>query len=131
MPVITISERDILRSKTVKPAWYRCRVDEAGEKPSKDGGSTNYPMEATLLYNAEDGTKDFEGVPVGWNFNDKAIGFAIDFLKACGEEVGAKGGRFELAAAKHKEIDIFVENDMYQGRMTNRVNHKYRRPVVA
>ena len=26
------------------------------------------------------------------------------------------------------EIDVFVENDTYQGRLVNRVNHKYRAP---
>lgn len=127
MPIITFSEKDLLRGKPVTPAWYRCRIDSIGEGPSKDGNSTNYPVEATILFNADNGDKEFQGVPLDWNFNSKAIGFAVGFLAAFQVEVSA-GKRFELASATGKELDIFVENDTFQGRLVNRVNHKYRAP---
>lgn len=129
MPIIQFSERDLLRGKVVIPAWYRVRIESVGEKPTvtEKGPSINYPVEGTILYNADNGTKDFEGVPLDWGFNSKAIGFAIDFLKAFGADVKA-GARFDLAAAAGKEVDIFVENGEYQGRINNRVNHKYRTP---
>ena len=84
MPVISFSEKDLLRGKIVEPAWYRVRIDNIGEAPSKDGGSTNYPVEGVILKNADNGSEDFKGVPIEWNFNSKAIGFAVGFLQAFG-----------------------------------------------
>jgi len=127
MPAITFNDRDLLRGKVVDPAWYRCRVDSVGEAPSKDGNSTNYTVEGTILFNGDNGDVTFQNVPVDWNFNSKAVGFAVGFLQAFGVEVTA-GKRFELKSAEGKTLDVFVENDTWQGRMVNRVNHKYRSP---
>ncbi len=126
-PVISFSEKDLLRGKVVTPSWYRLRIDSVGEAPSKDGGSTNYPVEATVIFNADNGDKEFAGIPIDWNFNSKAIGFAVGFLSSFGVEV-KPGVRFDLNSATGKETDVYVENDTYQGRLVNRVNHKYRQP---
>ena len=125
MPLIQFQQKDLLRGKIVEPAWYRVKIIATGEKPSKDGGSTNYPMEGIIVCNAEDGNTEFAGVPLDWNFNSRALGFAVGFLKSLGMDVSS-GTRYDLSAAAGKEIDVFVENDMYEGRMVNRVNHKYR-----
>lgn len=125
MPLIQFKEKDMLRGRIVTPAWYRVRIESAGEKPSKDGGSMNYPMEGVIIRNAEDGSEDFAGVPLDWNFNSKAIGFAVGFFAAFG--LDAKSGqRYDLNSAVGKELEIFVENDTYNGNPVNRVNHKYR-----
>lgn len=125
MPFITFGDRDLLRGKVVDPAWYRIRVESVGEKPSADGGSTNYPVEGTIIRNADNGSEDFAGVPIDWMFNSKAVGFAVGFLQAFGVEIKPKV-RFDLNAAAGQELEVFVENDTYQGRTVNRVNHKYR-----
>jgi hypothetical protein len=117
----------MLRGKVVTPAWYRVKIDGIGEAPSKDGGSTNYPVEGTIIRNADDGNEEFAGVPLDWNFNSKAIGFAVGFLQSFGVDI-EPGKRFELKSAEGRELDVFVENDTYQGRLVNRVNHKYRKP---
>lgn len=130
MPVISFSARDLLRGKIVTPAWYRVRIEGVGEAPAKQsekGPSTNYPVEATILFDGDTGSTEFAGVPVDWNFNSKAIGFAVGFLQAFGVDVKA-GTRFDLQSAKDREIDVFVENDTYQNRLVNRINHKYRAP---
>jgi hypothetical protein len=49
------------------------------------------------------------------------------FLEALGYEVKA-GARFDIAACAGKEIDAFIENNEYEGRISNRINHKYRKP---
>lgn len=126
-PVISFSEKDLLRGKVITPGWYRMRIDSVGEAPSKDGNSTNYPVEGTVIMNGDNGDVEFAGTPVDWNFNSKAIGFAVGFLKAFGVDVKS-GARFDLSSAAGKELDVFVENDTYQGRLVNRVNHKYRVP---
>jgi hypothetical protein len=116
-----------MRGKVVDPAWYLVSIDNIGEAPSKDGGSTNYPVEGTILKNADNGSEDFKGVPLDWNFNSKAIGFAVGFLQAFGVDVKS-GARFELSNAVGKTVEVFVENGEWQGRLVNRVNHKYRTP---
>lgn len=144
MPIIQLSERDLLRSVVVEPAWYRVRIDEVGEALSSKGTSTNYPIDGTILFNGDTGATKFidankkeqitAGVPTPmWMFNSGALGFAVGFLQSLGADA-KPGMRIDLAAAKGKEIDVFIENDTYQGRLVNRINHKYRAPrpeVVA
>jgi hypothetical protein len=127
MPKIEFGERDILRGTVLDPAWYRVRIDSTGEAPSKDGMSTNYPVEGTVLCNADNGDTKFAGVPLDWNFNSKAIGFMAGYFKALGTTV-EKGKRYELNNSVGQEIDVYVENGEWQGRIVNRVNHKYRTP---
>lgn len=130
MPVISFSDRDLLRGKIVTPAWYRVTINSVGEAPAKasdKGPSTNYPVEATINFNGDTGDTEFKGVPLDWNFNSKAIGFAVGFLQSFGVDVKS-GTRFDLKSAEGREVDVFVENDTYQGRLVNRVNHKYRTP---
>ena len=125
MPIVQFSDRDLLRGKVVEPAWYVVNIVSVGEAPSKDGGSTNYPVEGVIVKNADNGSEEFAGVPLDWNFNSKAIGFAVGFLAALGVDVKA-GARFELSNAAGKQMEVFVENGEWQGRIVNRVNHKYR-----
>ncbi len=135
MPIIKFSQRDLLRGTVVSPAWYRMKIEAVGESPAKDqskGPSINYPVEGTILFNGDNGDTQFSGVPVDWNFNSKAIGFAVGFLKSFGIEVVADK-RFDLKAAEGLEIDVFVDNDIFNNRPVNRVNHQYRqiRPDVT
>jgi len=128
MPVISFTNRDLLRGKTVTPAWYRIHIETVGESPAKvseKGPSTNYPVEGTIRFNGDTGDTEFANVPIDWNFNSKAVGFAVGFLTAFGVEVKADT-RFDLKSAENRELDVFVENDTYQGRIVNRVNHQYR-----
>jgi len=124
-PIIEYGERDILRGKVLPVAWYTVHVESVGEAPSRDGGSTNYPVEGTVKRNGDNGDTKHAGVPLDWNFNSKAIGFSVGFLAAFGVKAAA-GKRFDLNDAAGKDIDVFVENGEYQGRIVNRVNHKYR-----
>lgn len=125
MPIIEFSDRDLLRGTVVEPAWYVVLINSVGEAPSKDGGSTNYPVEGTIIKNADNGDEKYANVPLDWNFNSKALGFATGFLRSFGVELSS-GKRFELGSAVDKKLEIFVENGEWQGRMKNNVNHKYR-----
>ncbi len=131
MPLITITAKDIKRGIIVEPAWYAVRVDSVDDKTSKSGSSQNFVMEGEILYNADTGDTKYSGTPTpqGWLFNEKAISFAIPFLQACGATVDANGGRFELADAVGKVLDIFIENGTWEGRTVNKINHKYRKHV--
>ena len=125
MPVVSFSNRDLLRGTIVEPAWYRMRIESVGEELSKDEKSTNYPVEGTILFNGDNGNVNFKDVPITWNFNSKAMGFSKGFLISLGVELKADT-RYELKAAEGKELDVFVENGVWQNRPVNRVEHKYR-----
>jgi hypothetical protein len=128
MPMVDFSDKDLLRSKIVPPAWYRVRIETTGEAPSSKGDSTNYLLEGTILHDADTGNTDLNGVPTPyWNFNSKAKGFMVGFFQALGVDIVA-GQRYELKHAEGKEIDVFIENDTWEGRVVNRINHKYRTP---
>lgn len=129
MPIVSFSQRDLLRGTIVEPAWYRCRVVSVGEAPSSKGDSTNYPVEIEIIKNADNGDTQFAGVPVTYNFNSKALGFAIGFVECFTGRKPAPNERIDLAAAEGREIDIFIENGLYQGRPKNEINHKYRAAV--
>ena len=124
-PIITFTERDLLRGKPIEPAWYVVKMDEVGEGTlSSKGDSTNYQMEGTVIKNADTGDVTFAGTPLDWNLNSKLTSAQRNFLEALGVEVKAQ--RYELKNAIGKSLEIFVENDEWQGRILNRVNHKYR-----
>jgi len=124
-PIVSFDEKDLLRGQVYPPAWYRVLIEAIGEKQAKNGESTNYPVEGKIIRNADDGDTTYANYPLDWNFNSKAMGFAKGFFVAMGQEIEAKK-RYDLAGFAGKVIDVFVENDMFDGRVVNRVNHKYR-----
>jgi hypothetical protein len=128
---VSFSDRDLLRGKIVTPAWYRVRIESIGEAPAKQAEgktpSTNYPVEGTILFDGDTGNTEYANVPIDWNFNSKAMGFAAGFLQAFGVEIKA-GVRYDLKSAEGRELDVFIENDTWNNRPKNQVNHKYRAP---
>lgn len=131
--IFEFSKKDLVSGKVYEPAWYRVRVDSVQAEPSKDGGSTNYWLIGTILFNADDGSRTYEDHPIRWNFNSKWMAPAKGFLVALGtpEEDITEGKRFTLDAALGKELDVYIENGLYEGRQNNKVNHKYRLPRVS
>jgi hypothetical protein len=133
MPIIEFSEQDLLRNKIITPGWYVARVDQVLTKPAKGNNpetSTIWPIEGTVIKNADNGSVEFAGVPTpaGWNFNDnpRAKGFIEGFLRCVMGSDVKPGVRYELKAAEGKELEVFIENDTFEGRVVNRINHKYR-----
>ncbi len=133
--VFSLSKKDIMGGKVYDPAWYRVRIDEVNVAPSKnvEKPSTNITYQGTILMDADTGDTKFAEHPLTWMFNSRALGFTKGFLVALGvpEETIDEKTRFDFKAAIGKEIDIMVENETYEGRQVNRVNHKYRAPRAA
>jgi hypothetical protein len=126
---VSFSERDLSRGTILTPGWYRMKIDSVTTKPSKDNTSTNYVVEGTVICNADDGSSDFANCVVTWNFNSKAPGFMQGLFKALlNTDKLVPGERYDLQAAEGKEVDVFVENGEYEGRIVNRVPHRYRYP---
>lgn len=131
MPLIDFSDEDVLRSKLMTPAWYRVNITSVDPpQQSAKGDSTNYVMHGKVLFNADSGDKEFSGcLTPYWNFNSKAKGFMVGFFNAFGVDV--KGGtRMELNDTVGKELDVFISNELYDGRMVNKIKHEYRAPKV-
>lgn len=127
MPIVEFSQRDLLRGTVVDPAWYRVFIEEidAEGEASKDNKSTNYKAEGTILFDGDTGDTKFKGVPIGWNFNSKAMGFTRGLFEAIGLELKS-GERYRLESCAGREVDVFIGNKPYQGRILNDINHQYR-----
>lgn len=117
MPLsFTITREDMLRGKTVEPGWYKARVKNVSQEPAGTDGSTNTWIDFTIT---QDGP--FKEVPVRRVFNEKAPGFAVPFLVACGAPVGESGGTFDIERTKGKELLIYIINGMWNNRPQNNV----------
>jgi len=133
MPIIDFSEEDIKAATIVDPAYYVVDIRSIGEETSKNGQSTNYPVEALILRNDDNGDDTFAGVPLSklnWMFNSKFKVAIMDFLKAFDNEV-VGGSRFELADLAGQQVAAFVGNDTFEGRTKNKITHQYRKPRAA
>jgi len=142
MPVVTYGKRDLLRDKLVTPGWYRVLIENVDEwQPSKDRKSQNMVLEGTILFNAENGSKEFADIPIGgmgtWNFNTKAMGFSLGLTRAMAKQCGyspediTENTKIEFKNCEGKQIDVFIINDSFEGRLKNKVDHKYKEPDLS
>lgn len=136
--IIEFSESDLLQSVVLPPAWYRVTIDEVDDRISSGGDSTNTWLKGKVLFNADTGAtsymegeveKPIAGVPTPfpWLFNSKGAFAVVGFAAAFGMEV-KPGARFNLAAVKGKQVDMFIENEVYNGVLKNKASGKYRAP---
>lgn len=113
---LNITPEDLLRGTIVESDWYPVEIKEVEESQAKTDGSALWTIKMNIL------SGKFIGVPLQRVFSEKAPGFAIEFLQACGAKIGKEGGEFELAAAKGKKILAHVVTGMYQNRPKNDVD---------
>lgn len=128
--VFSLSKKDVMGGKVYPPSWYRVKIDEVVTGPSKnvEKPSTNITYSGTIIMDSDTGDATYAEHPLTWMFNSRALGFTKGFLMALGvpETDIDETKKFDFKAAVGKEIDIYVENDTYEGRQVNKVNHKYR-----
>lgn len=143
MPVVQYDKKALLRDKLVTPAWYRVMIDTVGEWiPSKDKQSNNMVIEGTIICNAENGSEEFKDVPIGgmgaWSFNSKpnALGFSLGLTKSLAPQLGfnpdeiTPDTKIEFKHFEGKIVDVFIINDTFEGRIKNKVDHRYRAPEL-
>lgn len=115
---LRISREDLMKSKVIAPEWYPCEVTKVDEHPSKSGDSINWDIHMKVL-----SPVDVAGVVLIRTFNEKAPGFAVEFIEACGGKIDAEnGGDFELGAATGRKLNVLVKNEMYNGTMRNKAD---------
>lgn len=127
---VSFNDDELKRGELIEPGWYTVTIEDVEEKLSKDQRSTNYLMKGKIVRNGDNGDEKFAGYPVPyWNFNSKAMGFSQGYFKALlGVEKLEVGVRYDLAAGKGKNLDVFIENKEVDGTMRNGVKHLYRAP---
>lgn len=127
--IVEFSEKDILRSKIVDPAWYRVRIDAFEQKLASTGKTTNIRLEGEIICDANTGDTKFAGVPVPyfWFFNTGVIGKLIPVVQAVDPSIEVTPGfRVNLAALVNKELEMFIGNGEYNNSITNVVTGQYR-----
>ncbi len=62
-------------------------------------------------------------------FNSKALGFLKGLFAACDIPLEANK-RYDLGSFAKQIVDVYIENDLFEGRTVNRVNHKYRKAAA-
>jgi hypothetical protein len=128
MAVWRFSQSSALRGKIVDPSWYVLLIQEHRDwTPTKAGDSNNCYFDCIIECDADTGDTKYAGVPIELMFNDKpkAEGFREAFMKALGAEV-VFDKDYNMNAAVGKRIEAFVENSEWNGRISNKCNHKYR-----
>lgn len=120
--MFNIAERDILRSKEITPGFYLTKIENAYEDVAGTDGSKVIKFEGIIVEG------EFAGVPLNWQFSEKAPGFAIPFFRALGAPIGVAGSELEKGGSMNeknaigKTIKVGVKNEMYQGRKVNRAD---------
>lgn len=115
MPALQYTKEDLLRGKKVDPGWYNVKVTGVKPYEAKSDGSQNWDVEMKIIGGP------FEGVPVKKTFNEKAPGFAIRFAAAFGYKPSPDGGEIDLEKTVGRSLKIYIKNDMYNGRPTNKI----------
>lgn len=118
-----VTREDMLRGKILDPGWYKAKVTKVSQDPSNAGDSTNTWVNFTILGGPEQKDKSNPAeTPVRRCFSEKAPGFIVPFLAACGAQVGQNGGNFDIEKSVNKEMLIYVGNKMYENKPQNDVS---------
>lgn len=121
MAKLSISVQDMKRSTVLDQGWYPVEVTAVTEEPNAKGDSTNIIVDMVGLTSSDPDKNKAAGVPLRRYFTEKAPGFAVNFIRACGGSIGDEGGTFDLATAVGRKLEAFVKPRPYEGRMTNDV----------
>jgi hypothetical protein len=115
-----ITEKDMLRSKILDVGWYKVKVDKVSQEPSNDKTSTNTWIDMTVMEGPpqKDGSSA-NNTPLRRCFSEKAPGFAVNYIRACGGAIDAKGGTIDMKKSEGKMIMVYVGNKLYEGNMQN------------
>ena len=121
MARLTITEQDIKRSTVLDAGWYPVQVTGVTEETNKAGDAQNIIVDFVGIGSNDADKNKAKGVPLRRYFSEKAPGFAVNYIKACGGAVPEAGGTFELANTTGKRLEVFVKSRLYEGNQQNDV----------
>jgi len=129
--ILEYSERDVLSSILVEPAWYLVQIDGIKYLPSKGADSTNCWINGHIIKNDDTGDTKFAGVPTPflWLINSKASFSAVGLFNSLGQEVKA-GSRSDTDSLPGKRTVMFIGNapNPNTGQMQNSNPSMFRQP---
>lgn len=125
--MLTITPKDALRSTVVTPGQYRCRVTNVYNKPAATDGSMLTKFELEIVYQRGTKNEQFKGVPIkDVQISEKAVGFGIPFLLACGFPVAelekikrGEAGQVDEMKCLGVELYAQVATKIFDGRPQN------------
>ena len=118
---LTITPQDMKRSTVLNQGWYPVEVVAVTEEPNAKGDSTNIIVDLVGIASNDPEKNLGAGVPLRRYFTEKAPGFAVNFIKACGGNISDEGGTFDIASSVGRKLEAFVKPRPYEGRLTNDV----------
>jgi hypothetical protein len=121
MAKLTINPQDMKRNTVLDQGWYPVEVTAVNEEPNSKGDAQNIIVDLVGLSSSDSDKNKAAGVPLRRYFTEKAPGFAVNFIRACGGVVGEEGGTFDIASSVGRKLEAFVKPRPYEGRMTNDV----------
>ena len=109
---LQINPEDILRSVVLEPGWYKTKIKDVAEEPSKKGDSTNYVVDFVVVSGpTQKEGRTPVGVPIRRYYSEKAPGFVIPLFKAFGIIFdGSKAVTVDFEGLKGKELEVYVLN---------------------
>ena len=126
----TWAQDDINLTEVMPVDWYWVEIIGFEKKISSKGDSDNYILSGKVISN-EAGKTDFAGRRTPWwSFNTKMMGFSRGLWESLGVKISA-GVKTDWNALVGKKVLVFIDQDMYQGSMVNRMTNKYKPAVSA
>jgi hypothetical protein len=119
---LRVNPEDIKRGKVVDPGRYSARITTVSDKLSKPNEAGEQSMNTVVTFVITSGA--FKDVPITVYFNEKAPGTVVPLLTALGYKVDEDAGfdvDLDESTLGGREVDIFVDNDLYQGRKVNKI----------
>lgn len=98
------------------PSWYCCEVTISVLGVDKNGAAL-WRLTAKILNEGE-----YFGVPVRWNYSEKAKSMSNRFLKAIGATIDPMTGvRMNTDAAVGRRVELYVAPREWEGRLLSDV----------
>ena len=117
MGVWDVSADDLKQGMVVQnPTWYCTEISSSVLGTDRNGAGL-WKLTAKILNAGE-----YQGVPIKWNYSEKAKGMSSRFLEALGLQIDVqRGARLNTDAAIGKRIEIYIAPREYEGRLVNDV----------
>jgi|SRR5688572_5681309 len=128
--IIEYSEKDLLQSRIVEPAFYLVEITGVEEKADKSATGINAWIKGKILRNDDTGDEKFKDVPTPflWLFSSKAPWSTVGFMSSLGANVAA-GERVEISQnLVGRKVVVFIGNGVYNDQTTNVIDGRYRKP---
>lgn len=117
MAIWDISADDLKQGTVVQqPTWYCVEISSSVLGVDKNGAGL-WKLKGKILNEGE-----YVGVPIQWNYSEKAKSMSKNFTAALGAQINPETGvKLNTDAAVGKRVELFIAPREYEGRLVNDV----------